>query len=73
MVMVRLFRGETCAHAEHIKFSSDANDIRIDTVVDHVIVGYGSDALATIDAASRSRIADIPLKGPSRELSTQPR
>lgn len=60
---VRLFQGETYADAEHIKLRSDADNIRVDTVVDHVIIGYGDGALATIDAASRSRIADIPLKG----------
>jgi hypothetical protein len=60
---VRLFQGETYADAEHFKLSSDADNIRVDRVVDHVIVGYGNGALAMIDAASRKRIADLPLKG----------
>ena len=60
---VRLFQGENYAAAEHIKLSSDADNIRVDTIVDHVIVGYGGGALATIDAVGRRRIADLPLKG----------
>jgi hypothetical protein len=61
--MVRLFQGENYSDSEHIKLSTDADNIRVDTTADRVVVGYGSGALATIDAASRSRISDLPLKG----------
>ena len=46
-----------------INLGDDADNIRVDAAANRVIVGYGSGALAVIDAVNRSKIADIPLKG----------
>jgi YVTN family beta-propeller protein len=60
---VRLFRGENYSEEARINLGSDADNIRVDADANRVVVGYGSGALAVIDAPSRSKIADIPLKG----------
>jgi hypothetical protein len=39
----------------------DADNIRLDVPANRILVGYGSGALAVIDAASSRKIADIPL------------
>jgi DNA-binding beta-propeller fold protein YncE len=58
---VRLLRGESYAQAGRIELGQDADNIRIDPNANRVFVGYGDGALAVIDPASRSKLADIPL------------
>ena len=60
---LRLFRGDDYSDAGRIDLGNDADNIRVDAAANRVIVGYGSGALAVIDAVSRSKIADIALKG----------
>jgi YVTN family beta-propeller protein len=60
---LRLFRGENYADEARINLGDDADNIRVDDATHRVIVGYGGGALAMIDAATHSKIADIPLKG----------
>ena len=60
---LRLFRGDNYSDAGRIDLGDDADNIRVDAAAKRVIVGYGSGALAVIDAVSRSKIADIALKG----------
>jgi YVTN family beta-propeller protein len=60
---LRLFQGDNYSDAGRIELGDDADNIRVDEATNRVIVGYGSGALAVIDAASRNRIADIPLRG----------
>jgi DNA-binding beta-propeller fold protein YncE len=59
---VRLFRAEDFAAAGRVDLADDADNIRLDARANRVFVGYGSGALAVIDAAARNKIADIPLK-----------
>jgi DNA-binding beta-propeller fold protein YncE len=59
---VRLFRGSDFAPAGSIELGEDADNIRIDTAVPRVIVGYGEGALAIIDAATRRKTGDVRLK-----------
>ena len=59
---VRLFRGVDLAPAGEIALGKDADNVRVDDVAHRVYVGYGSGALAVIDAATRAKVADIPLK-----------
>jgi len=59
---VRLFRGTDFSAAGQIDLGDDADNIRVDISANRVFVGYGGGALAVIDPASRSKIADIPLK-----------
>jgi YVTN family beta-propeller protein len=60
---MRLFRGENYSEDSRINLGDDADNIRVDAEADRAIVGYGSGALAVIDALTRSKVADIPLKG----------
>jgi DNA-binding beta-propeller fold protein YncE len=45
-----------------IDLGDDADNVRIDREQRFVYVGYGSGALAVIDASKHSKVADIPLK-----------
>jgi YVTN family beta-propeller protein len=58
---VRLYRGVDYAETGRIDLGDDADNIRIDTDTKHVLVGYGGGAIATIDPATRTRIADFRL------------
>jgi DNA-binding beta-propeller fold protein YncE len=60
---LRLFRGENYSDVGRIDLGDDADNIRVDAAANRVIVGYGSGALAVIDATTPGKIADIPLKG----------
>jgi DNA-binding beta-propeller fold protein YncE len=58
---VHILRGEDLAIIGKIELGGDADNIRVDPVAKRVYVGFGSGGLALIDAASRRRIATIPL------------
>jgi DNA-binding beta-propeller fold protein YncE len=59
---VRLFEGPDYIAKRRIDLGSDADNIRIDSNGEHVIVGYGDGALAIIDAATHDKVASVPLK-----------
>jgi DNA-binding beta-propeller fold protein YncE len=59
---VRVLRGEDLAPLGRIELGNDADNVRIDTPRNHVLVGYGKGALAVIDPATRTKTAEIPLK-----------
>jgi DNA-binding beta-propeller fold protein YncE len=59
---VRVLRGEDLAPIGRIELGDDADNVRVDTARNRVLVGYGKGALAVIDPASLSKIADIRLK-----------
>ena len=59
---VRVLRAEDLAPVGRIELGNDADNVRIDTARNRVLVGYGKGALAVIDPASRSKTAEIPLK-----------
>jgi len=58
---VRAFLGADYAAAGKIDLGDDADNIRVDTAANQVIVGYGKGGLAIIDAKAFRRIADIAL------------
>jgi len=58
---VRLFRGADYVETGRIDLGDDADNVRIDTDTKHVLVGYGAGAIATIDPARRTKIADFRL------------
>ena len=60
---LRLFRGADFSAAGEISLGADADNVRADGAARRVYVGHGVGAIAVIDAVSRKRIADIPLKG----------
>jgi DNA-binding beta-propeller fold protein YncE len=60
---VRVLRGEDLAPIGHIELGDDADNVRVDTAHNRVLVGYGKGALAVIDPATRTKAADIRLRG----------
>jgi DNA-binding beta-propeller fold protein YncE len=58
---VRLFRGSDYAGAGQIDLGSDADNVRLDTSMNQILVGYGTGALAVIDAAQSKKIREFPL------------
>jgi len=60
---VRVLRGGDLAPIGHIELGDDADNVRVDAARYRVIVGYGKGALAVIDPATRTRTADIRLRG----------
>jgi DNA-binding beta-propeller fold protein YncE len=58
---VRLYRGADYAESGRIDLGHDADNIRIDPGTQRVLVGYGAGGIATIDPATRSKIANFPL------------
>ena len=59
---VRVLRGEDLAPIGRIELGDDADNVRVDTARNRVLVGYGRGALAVIDPVSLSKTADIGLK-----------
>jgi DNA-binding beta-propeller fold protein YncE len=59
---VRLFRGSDYEPTGRLDLGDDADNIRVDAASNHVFVGYGNGALATIDLATNGKIADIQLQ-----------
>jgi DNA-binding beta-propeller fold protein YncE len=61
---VRVLRGDDdLMPIGRIELGSDADNIRVDAPHNRVLVGYGEGALAVIDPVSRTKVADIWLKG----------
>ncbi len=60
---VRVLRGGDLAPIGRIDLGDDADNVRLDEPRHHVLVGYGSGALAVIDPATDSKLADIRLAG----------
>src|SRR6266403_3601280 len=58
---VRLYRGADYAETSRINLGDDADNVRMEADTNHVLVGYGAGAIATIDPARRTKIADFRL------------
>ena len=69
---VRAFSAEAFAALGRIDLGDDADNVRIDRKAQRVYVGYGDGALAIIDPARRSKIADIALKGHPESFQLEP-
>jgi YVTN family beta-propeller protein len=59
---VRVLGGEDLAPVGRIELGNDADNVRVDTPRQRVLVGYGKGALAVIDPASRRKTSDFRLK-----------
>jgi hypothetical protein len=59
---VRVLRGEDLATIGRIELGDDADNVRIGTSRNQVLMGYGKGALAVIDPVGPSKTADIRLK-----------
>jgi DNA-binding beta-propeller fold protein YncE len=60
--MLRLYRGKELSPAGAIHVGDDADNVRIDPQNRHVLVGYGSGAVAIVDPASARVVGEIRLK-----------
>jgi DNA-binding beta-propeller fold protein YncE len=69
---VRLFEGPDYAAKHRIELGSDADNIRIDAGAGRILIGYGSGALAVIDAAARGKVADLPLSAHPEAFQIDP-
>jgi YVTN family beta-propeller protein len=69
---VRVFGGEDFAALGRIALADDADNVRIDKPARRVYVGYGSGALAIIDATTRLKLADIALQGHPESYQLDP-
>src|SRR5262245_3028256 len=58
---LRMFAGGDFARLGRIDLGEDADNIRVDAPSERAYVGYGSGALAVIDTASRTKVAEIAL------------
>jgi DNA-binding beta-propeller fold protein YncE len=60
---VGVYQGADMAPLGKLTLGEDADNVRIDSVNHHVLVGHGSGALAVIDPVDRKLLVDIALKG----------
>jgi YVTN family beta-propeller protein len=60
---VQVLRGDDLAPIGRIELGDDADNVRVDAQRSRVLVGYGKGAFAVIDPASRTKTADLRLKG----------
>jgi len=60
---VRFYRGDDLRLVATIPLGEDADDVRTDPRNGHVVVGYGSGGLATIDPATHRVIGRVTFKG----------
>lgn len=60
---LRLYAGQDFAPRGIIRLGDDADNVRLDPRNGHLIVGYGSGALAEIDPVRHNAIRTIPLPG----------
>jgi DNA-binding beta-propeller fold protein YncE len=60
---VRVLRADDFTPTGRIELGNDADNVRVDVARNRVLVGYGNGALAVIDPASRTKIADLRLNG----------
>jgi DNA-binding beta-propeller fold protein YncE len=68
---VDIFKAEDLSPAGKVDLSGDADNIRPDGP-DRMIVGYGSGALAVLDAASGKKLADLPLAAHPESFQLDP-
>jgi YVTN family beta-propeller protein len=59
---VRFFAGPNYSPAGRIDLGADADNIRVDTEANRLLVGYGSGAIAVIDLRDNSKISSFALR-----------
>jgi len=60
---VRLFKGQELKEAGRVELGEDADNVRVESPSNRVVVGYGAGALAIIDAGENRTAAEIALDG----------
>lgn len=69
---VRFLDSASLAQTATLHPGSDADDVRVDAATGHVVVGYGSGALAVIDPTSRAVVRTIALPAHPEGFSIDP-
>ena len=69
---VRVLRGDDLALIGRIELGDDADNVRVDASRNRVLVGYGNGAIAVIDPATWTKVADIRLKGHPESFRLDP-
>jgi hypothetical protein len=70
---VRIFRAEDLKPLGQIDLKKDADNIRIDTRNNNIVVGYGDGGLAIIDPMTRKVIGTIGLQGHPEGFQIEPK
>ena len=60
---LRLYRGADLTPLATLEIGDDADNVRIDSRTEEVVVGYGRGALAFVDPKARRVVAEAKLKG----------
>jgi hypothetical protein len=60
---VRLYNGESLTPSGRLDLGEDADNVRVSPQGDRVYIGHGSGAIAVLEPATATKLADIPLKG----------
>ena len=69
---VRRFRGEDFAPLDTVALGAHADNVRVDAPANQVIVGYGSGALALLEARSGRKLGAIKLAGHPESFRLEP-
>jgi sugar lactone lactonase YvrE len=66
------YRGADFEAQGSVRLGDDADNIRVDSRMNRVVVGYGSGALAMLNAASGAKTGDIRLPGHPESFQLEP-
>jgi YVTN family beta-propeller protein len=69
---VHRYRGADFSVLGTLKLGEDADNVRVDSRLNQVVVGYGSGALAVLDVASGAKAVDIHLPGHPESFQLEP-
>jgi YVTN family beta-propeller protein len=70
--LVKFFEGDSYKPVGGIDLGADADNIRIDAAAKRVIIGYGEGGLAVLDAATRNKVENVPLKAHPESFQLDP-
>jgi DNA-binding beta-propeller fold protein YncE len=69
---VHRYRGTDFSLINTLRLGDDADNVRVDSRTNQVIVGYGGGALASVDAASGTKTGEIRLPGRPESFQLEP-
>jgi YVTN family beta-propeller protein len=69
---VHRYQGADFSALNTLKLGDDADNVRVDSRMNRVVVGYGSGALAVLDGASGAKTGDIRLPGHPESFQLEP-
>lgn len=69
---LRMFRGSDYVPAGQIDLGGDADNVRLDTNANQLVVGYGEGALAIIDLVTTKKVASIALSAHPEGFQLEP-